>query len=75
MLLNLEDKVILLGGGNDEKTPCIPQKFSCVDEKKTPCRFGSGVKPNAKYLNMVVCDQLLTIWSTELSNNKDLEEF
>ena len=45
------------------------------DEKKTPGTSGRGVKPNPKYLNMVVCDQLQTIWSTKLPNNQDLEEF
>ena len=51
------------------------ENLHMFDEKKTPGRSGRGVKPNPKYLNMVVCDQLLTIWSTELPNNQDLEEF
>ena len=69
---------------SDEKAPCTPRRSPRVDEKKAPrrClhiddlkaphRSARGVKPNPKYLNIVEFDQLLTILSTELSNNQDL---
>ena len=71
-LLNLEDKVLLPGGGDDEKAPCTIRRSPHANDLKAPRRSIRGVKPNPKYLNMVKCDQLLTMLSTEWPNNQDL---
>ena len=57
---------------DDEKAPCTTRRSPHADDLKAPRRSVRVVKPNPKYFNIVECDQLLTMLSTERPNNQDL---